>query len=555
MHLSQTQVKIRCSLLALIFVLAAACNFSLPVSTAAQSPAAPTLLASPLVKSSETAAPLPTERLATAVPASVPTQPPSLTPQAAWEWRHSSPEEQGLSSTVLADMLEAIAREKQNIHSVVVIRHGVVVLEAYRHPFNGETRHELYSVSKSVTSALVGIANGQGLLKGVEQPVSSYFPGLELDDPNKGTIRVEHLLSMTSGIEWAEPLYSGLNDHWGILEADDPARYFFSPALVETPGKVFNYNSGGSHMLSLLVQQAVGRPAAQYAAEKLFAPLQIEDYSWESDFTGHTKGGAGLALKSLDAAKIGQLYLQGGQWLGQSIVPDAWVKQSSAIHSTPSEGMGYGYQWWVRPAGDYYALGWGGQQIRVFPKQDMVVVFTAGMSGAGILHADLVDKYLLPAVKSETPLAADPQAGDRLEQALQTLSDPQIWPSKPLAPLASMISGKQWLVTGQGNWSMFTLRFSGLKEAELELTLKNDPMPLRVGLDGRYRVVDTVELGPVALVGYWDTPDTFVLIQQNLREADRRTTRLQFLGKQVKLKSEWIVEPHQEESEAELFGQ
>jgi CubicO group peptidase (beta-lactamase class C family) len=515
------------------------------------------------------AAPAPTHQAATQTveltPATpTPTQPlpptaqpqsPSSTPQPVWEWPRSTPEEQGLSSSALASMLEAIQQEKQNIHSVLVIRHGTLVLEAYVHPFNAQTRHGMYSVTKSITSALAGIARGEGLLGDIDRPVISYFPSMTLDDPRKGGILVEHLLTMTSGVEWTEPLYSGLSDLWGIHEADDPAGYFFTPALLEEPGTVFNYNSGGSHLLSMLVQEAAGQPAAEFAASRLFAPLDIRDYAWKSDFTGHTQGGTGLELKALDAAKIGQMYLDDGQWQGKQIVPAGWVQQSTRPHSTSSAGMGYGYQWWIRSEKDYYALGWGGQQIRVFPQQDMLVVFTAGSSGADILHNGLVDDYLLPAVQSDSPLPADTAAQSRLDLAIRALASPQKWPSGSLPPLAAEIDSKQWLVTGQGSWSMFSLQFSGSSEAQLDLTLEEEPMPLKVGLDGSYRVTDTEELGPVALAGYWETPDTFTLVQQNLREADRRTTRLQFAGDKVKLNSEWLVEPHQEESEAELFGQ
>lgn len=538
-------MRARIILVVVLIVVAAACKLFIP-----SSPAIPVSSALVYPAFTNTA-----EYSPTAVSSATQTLLLSPTPQPAWEWQRSTPEEQGLSSAVLAGMLETMAQEKWNIHSILVVRHGVLVLEVYNHPFNSETRHSVYSVTKSITSSLVGIALNDGLLDDVNTPVISFFPSVTLDDPRKGSILVEHLLSMSSGIEWMEPLYSGLNDHWGILEADDPAAYFFNPALLYEPGTVFNYNSGGSHMLSMIIQKATDIPAAEFAAEKLFAPLDITDYSWEKDFTGHSKGGTGLELKPQDMAKIGQLYLNGGRWLERVIIPAEWITQSTATHSIPYDGMGYGYQWWLRPQGDYYALGWGGQQIRVFPEQDMVAVFTAGMSGNSILHNDLVDNYILPAVISDSPLPADSQAQARLQLAIDALGVPQEWLSKPLPPLAKEIDGKQWLVTGQGNWSIFALHFEGNDEAQFELTIENDPMLLMIGLDGIYRVTDTEELGPVALAGYWDNTDTFVIIQQNLREADRRTTRMHFNGNNVKLFSEWIVEPYHEESEAVLFGE
>ncbi len=483
-----------------------------------------------------------------------PTFAPSPTAGPAWEWQRSSPEEQGVSSAVLVDMLEAVQQEDLNLHSVIVIRHGVLILEVYVHPFNTQTRHAVYSVTKSITSTLVGIAGAEGALD-VQTPVISYFSSVTLDDPRKEAIRVEHLLSMTSGIEWMEPLYSGLSDHWGILESDDPAQYFFTPALLAEPGTLFNYNSGGSHLLSMLVQEVSGQTAADFAAAKLFAPLDIRDYAWKTDFTGHTWGGTGLELLPLDMAKIGQVILNGGEWQGIQVVPADWVNTATQVHSTSSPELNYGYQWWIRPQGDFYALGWGGQQIHVFPDEDMVVVFTAGLGGNAILHDELVDNYLLPAVKSNDTLPADEQAGIRLNDAIAALASPQVHYSTPISPLAQELDGKLWLVTGRGNWSMFSLHYLSETEALFDLEQDADMQQLLVGLDGMYRISETTDYGPSAQYGYWETPDTFVLVQQYLRDADWRRTRIQFSGTTFTVHSEWFVEPYQEESEGVLFGE
>ena len=474
-----------------------------------------------------------------------------LAPQ--WQWPRSAPEEQGMSSAVLADMLEYIRAENKPVHSLLVIRHGTLVLEAYIHPFNADTRHGVYSVTKSVTSALVGTAIGEGSLADVDTAVVSCFSSVAVDDPEKEKIQIKHLLTMTSGIEWTEVLYSGLNDLWGIIESDDPAQYFFNPALIEEPGTTFNYNSGGSHLLSMLVQDAVGESAADYAADQLFGPLGITDYAWESDFTGHSIGGTGLELLPVDMAKLGLLYLNEGRWQGRQVLDPAWVNDSIQAQSRPADDKGYGYQWWVNPGGDYYALGWGGQQIHMFPAQDMVVVFTAGSSGVDMLHEDLINGFLLPAVVSIESLPEDAEGQTRLLAAIQMLEQLQKHASTPASSMAENVDGKEWLITGMGEWSMFTLHFPNEVEAILDLTVNGDPMPLQVGLDGFYRVTDTQELGPVAMSGYWESENTFVLDQQNLREADRRLTRIVFSGETVKIISEWFVEPHQEETEAILF--
>jgi CubicO group peptidase (beta-lactamase class C family) len=456
-------------------------------------------------------------------------------------------------SARLAVMLEKVQQENRNLHSILIIRHGVLVMEAYVHPFQSEIRHNLYSVTKSVTATLVGIAAGEGLID-IYLPARTYFPETTIDDDWKDYIRVEHLLAMTSGVEWTEPLHSGLNDLWGIHESDDPAQYFFTPALVSEPGTAFNYNSGGSHLLSMLVQKTSGLTAAEYAEKNLFSPLDIRDTAWKKDRSGHTQGATGLEMRPADMAKIGQLMLDRGVWQGRRIFPEEWAAEAIRRRSSSSPGVDYGLQWWLNPKGDYYALGWGGQQIHVFPQQDMVVVFTAGLAGNAILHQDLIDNYILTAVKSDAALVADKQGQERLERAVDALAAPRGFTAGPLSDLAAQADGLTWLVTGMGDWSMFTLRFPGETEGSIDLTLDGAPMRLAFGLDGYYRVTDTEELGPAALLGWWESYDTFVLQQQNLRDADRRTTRLRFTNDGVKITSRWLADPYVEVSEAVLFG-
>ncbi len=481
--------------------------------------------------------------------------PPPGTPQPAWQWPRSTPEAQGVSSNILAAMLEKIHQGNRQIHSLLIVRHGVVILEVSVHPFRPETRHAVYSVTKSITATLMGIALDKGMLESVNKPVADFFSDIPIDDARKKEITVENLLAMNSGIEWNEPLHSGLSDLWGILEASDPVKYFFSPNMVAEPGEVFNYNSGGSHLLSIILQQETGSTGADFARQFLFTPLEITDFAWDKDYTRHTVGGTGLSLLPVDMAKIGQVYLDSGRWQDEQILSANWIKTSTQIHSQPSPDVGYGYQWWLRPQGDYYALGWGGQQIRILPKQDMVMVTTAGESGQYILHDDLVDGYLIPAIQSNNALPENAAALKRLQTAVNNLSTPQTFPSSEIPPMAYEVDGKQWLVTGRGDWSMFTLHQVNETEAQLDLTLEGESMPLTVGLDGTYRITETEECGPIAMLGYWETPDTFVVMQQNLREADRRMTHLKFNEDTVKLHSQWFVEPYQEESKAVLFQQ
>jgi len=340
-------------------------------------------------------------------------------------WPDSTPEEQGMDSANLAALLQKIQKENLNIHSILVARHGFLVLEAYFPPFERETPHNLYSCTKSVTSAAFGIAFQNGLIDSLDTPVQTFFPDLSLDSEQKKGITLRHLLTMSSGIEWIEPLRSGLSDSWSLYDANSPVQYFFDRAMAAEPGKQFNYNSGGSHLLSMVIENTAGESTDTYTSRELFLPLGISRYSWQKDPQGYTIGGIGLAMTSSDMLKFGQLYLNMGTWKGQSLFSPEWVKDSTRAHIAVSPGIDYGYQWWVRPNGIYNALGWGGQQIIVVPHQDMVIVFTAGIRDASWnTYDDLINGYLLPAVKSAKPISANQEAFGLLQDQISAIANP-----------------------------------------------------------------------------------------------------------------------------------
>ncbi len=425
-------------------------------------------------------------------------------------WPVSTPEEQGMDSARLAAMLKQIQADGRNIHSILIARHGTLVLDAYIHPFNRESPHNLYSCTKSVTSAVTGIAIDKGLVTGVDTPVHTLFPDVSLDTPEKEAITLHDLLTMSSGIEWAEPLRSGLSDTWSFVESDSPPQYFFDRALINTPGEVFNYNTGGSHLLSMILQNASGEMTAEFARQNLFEPLGISEYIWEKDMHGYTTGGTGLALRPDDMLKIGQLFLQNGKWDGQQIIPEAWVRGSTSSKVNISPGIDYGYQWWVHQDGIYNALGWGGQQIIVIPRQDMVVVINAGLRDAAWnSYNDLLNGYILPAVRSKGKLPANNSANALLITEVEKIASPVSLSPSPVPEIANSINDREYVdLNGTHGWSTFTFHFMS--------ALRYVP---------------------------WRSP----LV---LREAERLTMTLTFTDTGINRHTEWLVEDHSEESEA-----
>lgn len=315
------------------------------------------------------------------------------------DWTTADPESQGMDPTLLAQGI-AYAEKEMALHSLLVIRHGAIVSETYFSSYKAGTLHELYSVTKSFTATLVGIALDQGYLPDVDQRVVDYFPELSFAAPDerKEAMTVKDLLTMTAGLDWQEgdPTYRAMymSPNWVQFVMDLP--------MKTEPGDEFLYCSGCSHVLSAIVQESTGDNLSDFAQANLFKPLGIKNYRWENGSQGTSIGGWGLSLSPRDMAKLGYLYLHEGQWEGKQVVSADWVQAATSKQVTTEGEDGYGYQWWVLPSlGGYAALGMYGQTVFVAPGQDLIVVTTAQeRDHEGIFR--LIQDFILKAVKGSS---------------------------------------------------------------------------------------------------------------------------------------------------------
>ena len=307
----------------------------------------------------------------------------------------------------LEGMVTYIRAQKLAIDSVTVVRHGYLLFDTYFPPFVADSPHVLHSCTKSVTSILVGMAIEQKAIQGVQQPVLSFFPTRKAGqvDERKSAMTLEHLLTMTDGLEWKEnvPYESGTGNDIIQMEQEnrDWVQYVLDKPMAAEPGTVWNYNGGSSHLLSAIVQQATAHiSAVEFAHKHLFQPLGISNYKWAADPMGRTIGFAELYLTSRDMAKIGYLYLNKGRWENVQLVPSEWVEASTTDHS-PTPLVEYGYQWWINSAAGYYdAAGRAGQNIFVVPKLDLVVAFTSHLEDTDPSYPGfLLGLYVLPAAR------------------------------------------------------------------------------------------------------------------------------------------------------------
>jgi len=471
-------------------------------------------------------------------------------------WKSSAPEQQGIDSAALLKLFDEIQAKQLNIHSIVIARHGLIVTEAYWYPFQSGAKHVLYSCTKSVNSALVGVAIKQGKIDSVTHRVLDFFPDRTIanKDARKQVMTLEHLLTMSSGMDWNEtgvPTSSPNNSNRQMIQSKDWVQFVLDRPMKEDPGTRFNYNSGGSHLVSAILQKTTGMNELAFAQEYLFKPLGISDVSWTVDPNGIYRGEDGLELTPRDMAKIGYLYLKGGTWDGQQIVPADWVKASSQKHIDTPDTKDYGYQWWVQPFGVYNAAGLGSQYIFVLSDLDTVVVFTSGLKAAMFdVPASLVETFIMPATKPQ-PLPENATAAAALAARLKAIGQPEPKPVPSPPPTVQAVSGKTYVMENNAlGLRGFTLKFQD-KEALFRM-LGDKALEMPVGLDNVFRTTRIESRGDVALRGFWQNDKTFVIQQQFLDEADRLEYAFTFDKDTVDVRLTWFMEGNSEQARGKV---
>lgn len=340
------------------------------------------------------------------------------------EWRTSNPEQQGMDSQTLLKMYKIFGNQGR----IIIIRNGYLVTD-YNQLYLQRDIHHIHSCTKSIVSALIGNAIEDGYLKNINQNILSFFPeykNIQNLDERKKKLTLYHLLTMSSGMQWCDN--PNINSNQMSL-SPDWAQYVLDQPMIEEPGQVWNYNSGGSQLLSVIIQKTTGNSTQAYAYEKLFKPLGINEINWWKDQQGHSTAGWGLHLSSFDLAKIGYLFLRKGRWQDKQVIPEQWVIESTKNHISIKSGFGhgfdYGYQWWVYTDLPFYAYkAWGSFRkhsvmIIIIPDIDMVVVM-AGDNGA---DKRVLKSFIIPSVKSTKPLSSNPKSTNDLKEFIDSTSN------------------------------------------------------------------------------------------------------------------------------------
>ena len=320
------------------------------------------------------------------------------------DWPISTLSQQGIDPALVADGLARLA-DSPTRQALILMRNGHIVYEQYFNGSHAADSNNIASISKSILSALVGIAFEQGAFMTLDDRVADYLPEYfaEPADPRLLDLRLRHLLTMTHGLAWKE------NESERLLTGSaDWVADILSLPLSNEPGTLFHYSTGVSHVMSAVLTEATGMSACEFAHRYLFAPLGIDAEFWGVDPKGYFTGGHSVSMTARELARFGQLFLQEGRWQGEQVVPGWWVVASTSPQvDIGNDYAGYGHYWWLnRIAGYdmYSALGAAGQILHVIPELELVMVTTHSFAGNPRDFAEEAESYqflwndLIPAI-------------------------------------------------------------------------------------------------------------------------------------------------------------
>ncbi len=330
----------------------------------------------------------------------------------------SSPEQQGISSSILDSMMLFIKNANQNIHHLTIIRNNHTVLDADIYPYSSGYLHDLASVTKSFTSLLTGIAIDKGFIKDENEHVLKFFPEIISHNKLLDSLKIKDLITMTSG--FACSVSDGEKALSEMRKSNDWIKFIFNLPVTSKPGETFSYCSCNFYLLGEIIYRITRLTPHEFAKKYLFNPLQITHSKWLTNYKHINHGWGDLFLLPADMAKIGKLVLDKGRWQNKQIVSEQWINESLHTFSKLPDDKGYGYGWWTNDKAGYYeAAGRGRQTISVIPSKNMIVTMLGGEFDAGT-----IGKYIFQSIQSGKALPENKNDLARLNSTVKEIALP-----------------------------------------------------------------------------------------------------------------------------------
>ena len=324
------------------------------------------------------------------------------------DWKLSFPTEQGLDSIILMKLDSRIENELPHFRSLLIARNGYLIFEKYYHGASANEFQNLHSVTKSITSALIGIALNEGYITSLDDKVIDYYPDCKdsINDSRVNDIKIRHLLTMSSGIDEIPTMFA--------KGESNPNQTTLKKDLIFDPGSNFKYSSPSSHLLAGILNKTTGKSVLDYARDKLLKPMGIKTVIWYKDHDGLEYGCGSSLWKARDILKFGQLYLNHGMWDQNQLIPPEYVNESTKKHISGTfyvKQVNYGYLWWISEIDGFKvfsAEGYGSQILRVIPGLNMVILCTSDWNQPYYAeHETIIENYIIPSILSERFISTD----------------------------------------------------------------------------------------------------------------------------------------------------
>ncbi|MBU3191366.1 beta-lactamase family protein [Clostridium bowmanii] len=453
----------------------------------------------------------------------------------------STPEKQGIPSKAILDFIDDLEKEENEIHGLMILRHGNVVSEGWWAPYRSELKHMLFSLSKSFTSTAVGLAVNEGLIS-VEDKVIAYFPK-ELPEnisENLSVMKIKHLLSMSTGHD------KDTTDHVVLQTEGNWVKGFLELEVEHEPGTYFVYNTAATYMLSAIVQKVTGHTLLNYLTPRIFKPLGIEGATFETCPKGINTGGFGLSIKTEDIAKFGQMYLEKGMYNGKALIPEAWVVEATKSHISNGSSkdsdweQGYGYQFWRCRHNAYRGDGAFGQYCVVMPDQDMVVAINSGIDDMQPVLS-LIWKHLLPQL-GKGILTDNAEGYDELTEKLLSLKLPvskecYLDNNTEMSTVENQICDKYYnLQENKFGFDQLSIRF---EDSKFQISIVHSKGEYKISGGIEKRLEDKTDLlgtmSATSSYGYWSSTNTFIMKIQFIETPFCYTIKLYFKGNKIEI--------------------
>ncbi|HWA27261.1 MAG TPA: serine hydrolase [Lacunisphaera sp.] len=456
----------------------------------------------------------------------------------------ATPESQGIASSGIEALIDEADAKQFGVHGIMILRHGKVVAEGWWTPYSAEETHTLFSLSKSFTSTAIGLLQSEGRLN-IHDKLVSFFPEDVPADAsdNLKNMRLRDLLMMSTGQQKEDV------DQINMNAADKSGtKQFLAAPVKQKPGTLFYYNSPATNMLSATVQKVTGQTLRDYLMPRIFEPLGIADPEWRVLPQGFNDGAGGLALRTEDVAKFGQLLLQRGEWNGRRLVPADWIDLATsrqASNGSAPDGdwdQGYGFQFWRCVPGFYRGDGAFGQFCIVMPQYDTVVAINSGTSDMGGVMK-MVWSKLLPELRAAA-IPENPEAQAKLRARLGGLSIP-VPAGAAASPLAARSFGRTFTFEkNDANLETVSLTAAADGAVTLKARRNGEDQSIVAGNGKWVRGTFPFQPGtnqPVAASGAWTSDDTFTVKLAQYRTPFIMNLQFKFSGDQVTVEQKMNV--------------